>query len=272
MEEDNLNSNKMKSSYTMKYLQKFKIFENSSFPTDRGEIRRICEEYKIRKYNINQDGSVDVNGTVNLSRKGLTRLPLKFGRVSGRFYCYDNKLTNLEGSPSSVRGDFWCYDNQLTSLEDGPSSVGGLFWCHNNQLTSLIGSPSSVGGDFWCQENNLTSLEGSPSSVGGRFWCYKNQLTGLEGSPKSVGQFICDEPFKTLIRLFNSYEDFKLSVEKEDWLEGNKINWVKFKDVIEEGEYTKRRSTVTGFLYPDSDLLSLVEYIEGFEFTHKPKK
>ena len=40
----------------------------------------------------------------------------------GDFNCYNNKLTTLEGAPSSVGGDFSCsFNNNLTSLEGAPS-------------------------------------------------------------------------------------------------------------------------------------------------------
>ncbi len=61
-------------------------------------------------------GTVNVAGTVNLSCLGLERLPVQFGTVSGNFYCYNNRLTSLEGAPSSVGGNFYCGGNRLTSL------------------------------------------------------------------------------------------------------------------------------------------------------------
>jgi len=39
------------------------------------EIHRICEEYGIKNYTINSDGSIDVDGGVDLSWRGLTKLP-----------------------------------------------------------------------------------------------------------------------------------------------------------------------------------------------------
>ena len=118
-------------------------------------------------------------GNLNLSELGLTALPsnLKNVKVSGYFYCDGNKLTSLEGAPSSVGGDFYCNNNKLTSLEGAPSSVGGDFYCNKNKLTSLQGAPSSVGGDFYCYDNELTSLEGAPNSVGGDFYCRYNRVT-----------------------------------------------------------------------------------------------
>jgi len=154
----------------MKHL---KIFEN--FNSDE-KIHEICRKYNIENYTINPDGSIDVDGDVDISNRGLTKIPLKFRKVSGNFYCHNNKLTSLEGAPTSVGGDFYCSYNQLTSLEGAPTSVGGGFYCHNNKLTSLEGAPTSVGGDFYCSYNRLTSLEGSPTSVSGYFDCDDNPV------------------------------------------------------------------------------------------------
>ena len=125
-------------------------------------------------YTINDDGSIDVEGDVDLSRKKLTKIPFNFGKVSGDFYCYDNQLTSLKGSPNNVGGNFSCYDNQLTSLDGAPNTVGGDFYCYFNQLTSLEGAPNNVSGNFSCYFNQLTSLEGAPNTVGGSFYCYGN--------------------------------------------------------------------------------------------------
>jgi len=155
----------------MKYLKEFKIFESVL-----SDIDFLCKKYRIKNYTINGDGTIDVNGDVDLGSLKLTKLPLKFRNVSGDFLCYYNQLTSLEGSPQSVGGNFYCSNNQLTSLEGSPQSVGGDFWCDNNQLTSLEGGPKSVGGDFVCLYNQLTSLEGSPQSVGGDFYCSNNPI------------------------------------------------------------------------------------------------
>ncbi len=78
-----------------------------------------------KNYTINPDHSIDVDGDVDISNKGLTKLPLKFGKVSGYFNCTNNKLTNLKGM-SSVGGNFDFSGNNITSLE-GMSSIGGWF-------------------------------------------------------------------------------------------------------------------------------------------------
>jgi len=137
-------------------------------------------------------GLVDVRGDFNCSGRGLINLRgIRFGEVSGSFYCDYNQLTTLEGAPQKVGLSFQCSDNQLTSLKGAPQTVGGIFFCYANRLTSLEGAPQTVGGSFFCYANRLTSLEGAPQSVGG-FFCNDNQLTTLKGAPETIrGDFSC---------------------------------------------------------------------------------
>jgi hypothetical protein len=132
----------------MKYLEKFKLFESTK------SIDDICKEYGIQKYTINPDGTVDVDVHVDLSFKRLEKLPLKFGKVSGNFWCHNNQLTSLEGCPNTVGGNFRCYNNQLTTLEGCPRTVGGNFWCDVNQLTTLEGLTDVFIGVYFIYDNN----------------------------------------------------------------------------------------------------------------------
>jgi hypothetical protein len=174
----------------MKYLKKYKLFENVQ------SIHDLCKQYGITNYTINDDLSIDVNDNVLLYNSGLTKIPLKFKNVRFNFYCESNQLMSLEGSPQSVMGNFDCYNNQLTSLEGAPQSVGGHFYCYNNQLTSLEGAPQSVGGHFYCHKNQLRSLEGAPQSVGGDFYCQDNPIY-------SIWQLFVDY---SKVELFNDYD------------------------------------------------------------------
>jgi len=182
-------------------LFKYKDFISESTKED---IDSICERYGIKNYTINEDGTIDVDGDVDLSGKNIDKLPLKFGKVTGHFFCSYNQLTSLEGSPSKVGGDFICYENKLTSLEGSPSEVGGGFYCSGNKLTSLEGSPKEVGGGFDCRYNQLTSLEGSPKRVGGHFGCSRNQLVDVKGFPLIIGGGlgITGNPVVEIFKLF----------------------------------------------------------------------
>jgi hypothetical protein len=154
---------------------------------ERQEIIKICEKYKIKNYTINDDGSIDVAGDVDLSYIELndksrtidyiTELPLRFNKVTGDFDCGNNNLITLKGSPLWVGGSFICsYNNLLTTLEFSPEYVGGGFYCDANGLTTLKGAPKWVGYDFNCSCNELTSLEFSPDYIGDDFLCDLNPL------------------------------------------------------------------------------------------------
>jgi hypothetical protein len=54
----------------------------------------------------NIDGTYSAGGDVNLSHKGLTKLPIRFKEAGGGFDCGYNQLTTLEGSPQKVGGVF----------------------------------------------------------------------------------------------------------------------------------------------------------------------
>jgi hypothetical protein len=153
-------------SRTMIYLKEYYNYDD--------QVAEICKKFGIENWSI-RDGLVDVDGNVGLWNIGLTKLPLKFGRVSGYFDCENNNLTTLEGSPKEVGGDFSCYDNNLTTLEGAPKEVSGNFWCSNNKLTSLEGAPKEVGGNFWCRNNNLTTLDYMPN-VRGDIYINNNPL------------------------------------------------------------------------------------------------
>ena len=47
-------------------------------------IDEICKKYGIRDYIINDDGSIDVNGSVDFRNYNLTELPLNFNKVTNK--------------------------------------------------------------------------------------------------------------------------------------------------------------------------------------------
>ena len=165
----------------MKYIRNF----NESI--NRSDIDAICEKYNIKNYIINEDGTIDVNGNVDLHNKQLTILPLKFRNVSGYFDCSSNKLTSLEGAPQNV---------------------GGGFYCSGNRLTNLIGSPQIVN-EFLCHENQLTSLEGCPKKVYGYFSCRNNKLKNIDYLPKYYKKMrIFNNPIYKILNLFTKCNEY----------------------------------------------------------------
>jgi hypothetical protein len=153
-------------------MKRLKIYE--SFRTEQ-EIIDLCSEYKIRDYQIRDDGSIDGDGDVNLyNRLGdLKKLPLTFNEIMGDFICGENNLTTLDGCPKKVHGYFYCYENKLTSLEHSPKIVEGNFVCRDN--------------------NDITSLEGLENTyIDGELSVFDcSRLYSLKGFPKKVGSFDC---------------------------------------------------------------------------------
>jgi hypothetical protein len=215
----------------MKHIKLFESFNN--FPNTKEEIDEICRKYNINNYTINRDMSIDVNGDVNLTFEGFTKLPLKFNKVIGNFNCVHNNLSTLEGAPKEVIGNFNCGYNNLTKLKGAPKKVN-KFFCSNNQLTTLYGSPKKVYG-FDCTNNELNTLKGSPESVSDWFYCDYNKLTTLDGGPKEIGGsiFLHFNPVKSLYKLFNfDYKWFMSSIDEYSWLDGTTIYEMRLVDVF----------------------------------------
>ena len=102
------------------------------------EIHNICKEYRITNYTINSDGSIDVDGNVDLFNYNLNKIPLKFNKVNGYFDISHNNITSLEGSPKIVTSWFDFSHNKLTNLK-GIETVDRFIFCKNNSLESLEG-------------------------------------------------------------------------------------------------------------------------------------
>ncbi len=153
----------------MRYIKKFENVKHDYF------FKKLKEEldlFGIENYTINSDETVDVEGDVNLNNKSLTEIPFIFGKVTGSFYCHDNKLKSLEGCPYYV---------------------GETFGCSSNILTDLKGSPKEVAGDFYCIDTNISSLEGMSMEIGGCFYCTRNiNLKKLNSMSNIEGDIYCD--------------------------------------------------------------------------------
>jgi len=116
----------------------------------------------VGTYNINDDGSIDVKGNVNIHKSkyinNLTKIPFKFGKVFGNFWCSSNILTDLENSPNYIEGHFGCDNNELTSLDLFPIYVGGDFYCtYNDDLpySELFKIVDRVRGDIYYSTENI---------------------------------------------------------------------------------------------------------------------
>lgn len=131
------------------------IEELSDHPTEEEALAQVvwCEWLDKHQHTRHEDGSVSIEGDVDIKGRGLEKLPFRFNRISGHFDCSDNLLTTLEGAPEAVGGNFDCSDNQLATLKGSPETVGNRFDCSNNKIVSLAGAPMDVGRYFYCDRN-----------------------------------------------------------------------------------------------------------------------
>lgn len=205
------------------------------FLQTKEEIKKWLKGMKITKCVINSDLTVDVNGRVDLVVTELTKIPVKFNRVSGWFLCNSNKLESLKGCPDYVGTEFNCTGNGLTSLEYCPKEVGGSFFCTFNNLTSLKYCPKKVGKGFYCFSNELTSLEHCPAVINKSFYCNDNKLTSFEYFPIVKEETnINGNPIETLKGLENISAYLLTDLIRDypdlDWRD---IEWNKVKNIDE---------------------------------------
>lgn len=140
------------------------------------KIVSILDHFKIVNYTINIDYSVDIDGDVNLScvrdknNEVITKIPIKFGKITGYFDCSYNRLENLENSPNWVGGNFKCnaqYDDSFESLIGGPRWVGGRYECDDNiNLRTLEGCPENIGYEFNFSDTSVYDFDILPNEYG----------------------------------------------------------------------------------------------------------
>jgi hypothetical protein len=107
---------------------------STSFFTNTEDIKNWLSDMGIKYYFINEDLTVDVEDSIHFHNKGLTHLPVQFGRVKGNVDLTRNQLTSLEGAPHEIIGSFTCNDNRLTNLDYHPLAIHGFFRCSHNPI------------------------------------------------------------------------------------------------------------------------------------------
>ena len=109
-----------------------KLNEVRSYDDDDDEFITV-DHISRNNYKKYVGKKVNVRDYVDLSDLNLREIPITFGTVGGDFFCYNNSLISLNGSPTEVAGDFDCCNNKLTSLNGCPREVVGDFSCYANK-------------------------------------------------------------------------------------------------------------------------------------------
>ncbi len=117
-------------------------------PEQRIFLKTVCS--KPNRWRVNKKtGMIDVDVDVNMNHLELTEIPIKFGRVQGRFSCSYNNLTTLKNCPDWVGGSFDCSRNNLTSLEGFPVFIKGDVYFSDNKLTDYFKSIKEEDFPYW---------------------------------------------------------------------------------------------------------------------------
>jgi len=112
-------------------------------------------------YSVRPDEVIDVDGSVDLREMGIQKLPVRFGKVTGNFFCASDDLTTCDGMPEEVGKDCLLDYNELASFVGVPHRVGQTFTCNGNPVTTLEGLPEFVGLHMYMNElPNIKSLQG----------------------------------------------------------------------------------------------------------------
>lgn len=213
----------------MIHLEGYKNWFKKFF--DKRKIADLCEEYSIRNFKFNDDGSIDVAGSVYLDHKSLKEIPIKFRNVSNNFSCGYNELISLRNSPMNVGGEFNCESNLINNLEFSPLNVGGDYYCsYNKNLISLKGVTKIISGSFNCRYSGLDSLEFCPEA---RYYDFGySKLKNFNGYPEFVNShadFSGNEVDK-IFDLFGKMTCIKW-INEYDVIQGNNIIYERLEEV-----------------------------------------
>lgn len=119
------------------------------------------------------DLSVTVYGNVDLSNLKMTKLPVRFKKVSGRFIVRETDLTTLEGCPEEVGTWFDCSKTKIRNFIGGPKNIGAsgakysdTFNANNcDSLESLEGLAEGTGTVTICFCKKLKAIDFLPAGI-----------------------------------------------------------------------------------------------------------
>lgn len=163
---------------------------------DEKKITAWLKKHKIKNYDLVPDSTygfvVNVQQDVKLNlntKKGPSKILVKFNQVVGNFTCSDNFLDSLDFAPFTVSGNFNASFNEIKNFEDSPLLiVNGECNLSCNKLETLINSPQKVF-SLLLNHNNLSSLDGISPHINKKLNLSNNPLPSLKGMPEYVGEY-----------------------------------------------------------------------------------
>jgi hypothetical protein len=115
---------------------------------DKNQVAAQMDEYFIvhdGNYKVNDDLTVEIDGGLT-SRKSMSKLPVRFSKITRFVGLAHIGLTSLEGLPPDLPSNLVAFDNELTNLKGMPKRIGGDVDISNNPLASLEGMSEEIHG------------------------------------------------------------------------------------------------------------------------------
>lgn len=93
-----------------------------------------------------RDGLVNVFGHAKMvkSEYNMPKIPVKFGSITGDFWCREQSILSLEGAPHFVGREFDCSNSAITSLKFSPKSVDYSYICYGVLMNSFDGISETI--------------------------------------------------------------------------------------------------------------------------------
>ena len=88
-------------------------------------ISAWLDEMGVINYTINDDYTIDVNGSVSFHLIDIGEFPsfINFNRVNGSFSCAYSKMTTLRGCPKFIKNNFYCGGNMIFFTEENVKRI-----------------------------------------------------------------------------------------------------------------------------------------------------
>lgn len=234
------------------------------------EISIWLKKNGVEDYQINNDLTVNVFKSVDLSRKGMDVLPINFGKIRGDFDISKNALKTLEGFPELIEGRLDASFNQIVDFKKSKlKKINGCCNLSHNKIQSLENFPKNVGESIYLQVNGLKDLKGLPEKINGVLNIMKNDLISMRGVPeiiedifrmdvnpwledfddipKSVGKWIISREMVKF--LFKVPDEIKNGVKL--WSDGRAESYTyeEFRDLVEQNQPVILRNKLKQKIY-----------------------
>lgn len=211
-------------------------------PKTKEEVVTQLLKLNIFNYSINDDLSVDIDGSVMLSDRKLDYIPVNFNKVTNNFICRYSHLTSLEGFPKKAQL-IDCSYNQISSLQGLINAEIDTLLSSNNLLENFDHCPAKVT-QLICGDNQITSLKGLPKNI--EFLdLNSNKISSLDYLPMSINRLDISNNKITDLKEISGRTFSYLNIT------ANKIKTIKDSNI-----------KITGSIFFDLNQITLEEQIE----------